>query len=308
MYPAVIRNFFGRAKNNSVLPAVEVDPDIVQLRSELKGTTIGLIAGSGPFPLTFINEARRSGCDVVAACHVGESLEVVAQTAKEHCWVKVGELGKIIKFFKKQGVSHVAMAGAIDRVRLFENVSLDVRGASMIFRVRSMKDDLLMRGIAEELAKDQMTVVPCTLFLSDQLAPNGVLTKRKPSKEELEDIEIGRSALKAMSNEHIGQTVVVCQGVVVAVEAVEGTDRCIARGGELGSKGCVVVKCAKVNQDMRFDVPTIGIATIESLEKSKATVLAVEAERTLILDKEDVVSKANSLGISIIGVPRLNVE
>ena len=165
-----------------------------------------------------------------------------------------------------------------------------------------------MRGIAEELEKEGICVVPCTLYLSRCLAREGLYTKSAPTEEEWSDISVGIDAIRAMSSQDIGQLVVVREGVMVAVEAVEGTDRTIARGGELGGKGSVVVKFAKPTQDMRFDVPTIGERTIQSLVKAKARVLALEAGRCLVLDEEKVVAAANRAGIAIVGCAPLGTS
>lgn len=299
----MIRNFaFFRKKvrDSAIAPRAEIT-SLEQERERLRGHTVGLIAGNGDFPKMFIEEARRFGCRVVAICYEEETAPEIAKLADAAEWIKVGELGRMIRFFKAQGAPFVAMAGGINRVRLFGNVKLDARGAAMIFRIRSMKDDLVMRGVAEEFAVDGIEIVPCAVFLSEDLVDLGVLTKSSPSSEEYDDIEIGRRALQAMSTEHIGQTVLVRDGVVVAVEAVEGTDRAIIRGGELGGAGTVVVKCAKTTQDMRFDVPTIGSTTIETMKAAGCRVLALEAGRTLILKKTNVLALADKYGIAIVG-------
>lgn len=298
----MIRNFLFPRK----LPQRHEGETLLQFsRDHLRGARIGLVAGNGQFPLLFIAEAQRFGSQVIAACHEEETSSSVAELADVSEWVKVGELGRIISFFKSQNVTAVALAGGINRVRLFGNVKLDARGAALIMRVRSMKDDLLMRGIAEEFEREGLEVIPCTAFMTSALVTPGLIAGKGPSKAELEDIEIGCRALRAISSEHIGQTVVVREGVVVAVEAVEGTDKAIARGGELGGAGTVVVKCAKTTQDMRFDVPTVGVTTIENLHRVKARVLALESGRTIILDKDEVCLKAAAAGISIVGIEPL---
>ncbi len=270
---------------------------------------IGVIAGNGPFPMRFVQEAKANGRDVVAVCHIGETSEEIAQFVDTLHWIKVGELGKMISAFRSEGVREVAMAGGINRVNHFGDVKLDARGASLMLKLRSTKDDVIMRGIADELAREGIEVISCTTFLSDSLVREGVLTKSSPSADELEDIQVGVDAIAAMSAQDIGQTVVVRQGVIVAVEAVEGTDAAILRGGELGGKGSVVVKFAKPTQDMRFDVPTIGIKTIEVMRSSGARVLAVEAGRTLIMDEGEMVALANKCKIAIVGcAPLVNDE
>ena len=266
---------------------------------------IGVIAGNGPFPLHFAREAHKAGRDVVVVAHVGETTSELVDAVEYLRTVKVGELGKIIRTFQELGVKEVAMAGGISRIKLFGGVKLDARGAALLARLRSAKDDVIMRGIAEELLTEGIEVVSCTLFLSECLAREGQLTKSAPSEEEWEDIRVGTEAIRAMSSQDIGQLVVVREGVVVAVEAVEGTDRTILRGGELGGKGTVVVKFAKPTQDMRFDVPTVGEKTIRNLIQAKARVLALESGRCLILDEARVVEMADRAGIAIVGCPSL---
>ena len=266
-----------------------------------KSLPIGIIAGNSSFPLRFAREARQAGRSVVAVCHRGETSPDIESEVDQAVWIKVGQLGKLINTFKQAGVSEVAMAGGINRVSLFGGVRLDPRGAALLARLRSAKDDVIMRGIADELAKEEIEVISCTEYLQDCLAKERVYTKKSPTAAELEDIEVGVEALKAMSGQDIGQLVVVSQGVVVAVEAVEGTDTAILRGGELGGKGSVVVKFAKTTQDMRFDVPTIGPKTIETMAAAKARVLALEAGRCLILDEEQAISLANRFKISVVG-------
>ncbi len=268
-------------------------------------TPIGVIAGNGPFPIRFVKEATAHGRHVVAVCHEGETSPEISEYVSELTWIKVGELGKMISAFRAGEVQEVAMAGGINRINHFGDVKLDARGASLLLRLRSTKDDVIMRGIADELGKEGMEVISCTTFLSESLVPEGVLTKNSPSSDEKADIEVGIEAIKAMSAQDIGQTVVVRKGVVVAVEAVEGTDAAILRGGELAGNGVVVVKFAKPTQDMRFDVPTIGEKTIDIMRESGARVLAVEAGRTLMMDEEEMIRLANKSKISIIGCPAL---
>ena len=269
------------------------------------GPLLGLIAGNGPFPLEFVRAANAAGRPVLAVCHKDETDPNIASLVSHVEWIKVGELGRLVDTFASAGVTEVAMAGGINRVRLFGGVKLDARGIKLLAKIKSTKDDLIMRGIADELQSEGIQVIECTRYLSESLAPEGLLTKTKLTEEENTDISVGIEAIKAMSSQHIGQVVVVREGVIVAVEAVEGTDATIRRGGELGGAKCVVVKCAKLTQDMRFDVPTVGIRTIETMTAVKARVLALEAGRTLIMNKEETVKKAEKAGISVVGCPSL---
>lgn len=269
------------------------------------GVPFGLIAGNGPFPFEFVRGAQAAGYCVYAVCHLGQTAPELEEQLGGICWIKVGELGRMIEAFSRWGVKEVAMAGGINRVSIFGGVKPDRRALALLAKLRTTKDDIIMRGVADELAADGITVVSCTRFMQDSLTSEGVLTRRVPSEEQLVDIEVGRLAIKAMSEQHIGQTVCVREGVVVAVEAVEGTDATIARGGRLGGAGTVVVKCAKTTQDMRFDVPTVGLRTLEGMKKVGATVLALEAGRSLLLERNEVVAFANRNGMTIIGIPPL---
>jgi UDP-2,3-diacylglucosamine hydrolase len=277
-------------------------------RRELPERRLGIIAGNSSFPSLFAAAARDAGYGVVAVCHTGETDPKIEQIADVVVWIKVGELGKIISTFKEFGAKEAAMAGGIDRIRVFGGVKLDARGMQLLARLRSTKDDIIMRGIADELESEGITVIECTRFMERHLAQEGVISTRQPTAEERTDIDVGISAVAAMSSQDIGQTVVVKDGVVVAVEAVEGTDRTIIRGGELGGPGTVVVKFAKTTQDLRFDVPTVGMKTLQTLVNAKAAVLAIEAERTLLLDKEDCVKYAAANGIAIVGCAPLKRE
>lgn len=269
------------------------------------GEKIGLIAGSGNFPLIFSSEAKSKGHEVIAVCHEGETSSEIEKIADKTYWIKLGQLGSLISVFKDNSVKYVALAGGISRVRHFGDVKLDLRGSALLLKLRSTKDDVIMRGIADELHSEGIEVVPCTIFLSSLITTDGVLTSKKPNSDEMNDIEVGIEAIKAMSSQDIGQLVVVREGVIVAVEAVEGSNEAIIRGGTLGGKGAVVIKCAKTSQDMRFDVPTIGLKTIEIMKQVKARVLAIESGRSIILDKNEVLKKANESDISIIGIEPL---
>jgi UDP-2,3-diacylglucosamine hydrolase len=269
--------------------------------SEIETRTIGLIAGNGPLPLIFAQNATRHGYKVIVVAHKGEASKEI-ESMVEHCeWINVGQLGKIIDTFTHAKVSKAAMLGGINRVKLFNGVKLDLRGAMLLSKLRSMKDDVIMRGVANELLKSGIEIIPSTYLMDEHIVTEGVLTKSSPTQEELHDIKVGTAALIALSSQDIGQLVVVKDGVIVAVEAVEGTDKAILRGGELGGKGCVVVKFSKTTQDLRFDVPTIGRRTIEKMIEIKARVLAVEAGCCLLIDREKVIKLANKNKIAIIG-------
>ena len=263
---------------------------------------IGLIAGNGEFPLEFAKAAKRKGLVVVTVAHEGETMQELAQWSDRIIWIKVGQLGKLIKAFRDEGVTDVLMAGGITKTRLFQGGMPDLRGAAFLARMLAKKDDSLLRGIAAELESDGITVRESTLYLDDLLAPPGVLTRRRPSKGELKDIAFGWQLAKEVGRLDIGQTVVVKDLAVLAVEAIEGTDEAIRRGGTLCREGAVVVKICKPQQDLRFDLPATGLRTIETMREVKASCLAIEAGRTIMMQKDALIAQANGSGITVVAL------
>ena len=269
---------------------------------------LGLIAGNGKFPLIFAEQAKREGISLVTVAHRGETLEEIEKVADGVTWVYVGELGKIIRTFHEAGVAEAVMAGGIKKVKLFANFRPDLRGAAFLARVRSREDDQLLRGVADELERDGIRVLESTMFLSQIISPEGMLTHRSPSREQWEDIRLGFLTAKDVGRLGIGQCVVVKHRVVLAVEAAEGTDAAIRRGGELGREGFVAVKVSKPQQDLRFDVPAVGLNTIRTLHELKGAVLAVEAGKTILLEKEKLIQEADRAGIALVGVSEKMLE
>ncbi len=263
---------------------------------------IGLIAGNGSFPLAFARAAKQKGLEVIAVAHEGETLPELAQWVDSISWIKVGQLGKLIKVFKDHDVHDVLMAGGIKKTHLFSGALPDLRGMAFLARMIHKKDDSMLRAVATELESEGITVRESTLYLDNLLATPGVLTKRKPSKDEKLDIEFGWQMAKEIGKLDIGQTVVVKDQAVLAVEAIEGTDEAIKRGGLLCGNGAVVIKVCKPHQDLRFDLPAIGPQTIASMAQVKAVCLAIEAGKTIILDRETLLQAADRAGISIIAV------
>ena len=263
---------------------------------------IGLIAGNGIFPLEFARAARQKGLAVIAVAHEGETLPELAALVDSITWIKVGQLGKLIKSFKQQGVTDVLMAGGIKKTRLFSGALPDLRGAALLARMLHKKDDSLLRAVAEELESEGITVRASTLYLDNLLAPSGVLTRRKPTADEWKDITFGWQMAKEIGKLDIGQTVVVKDQAVLAVEAIEGTDEAILRGGRLCKGGAVVVKICKPQQDLRFDLPATGTRTIASMLEVKAACMALEAGKTLILERDAVLRDADAAGISIVAL------
>jgi UDP-2,3-diacylglucosamine hydrolase len=300
-----ISAIFGIRRRSALLDASSVETFTSLDYSLPPGVTVGMIAGNGSFPFTFAKEAKARGHRVIAVCHTGETDTSIEEYVDVVQWIRVGELGKLINTFCDHSVRYVAMAGGISRVRHFGDVKLDLRGSALLMRLRSTKDDVIMRGIADELNSEGIEVIPCTVFLSSLITQKGFLTRRIPSEDEERDISVGIDAIVAMSMQDIGQLVVVREGVIVAVEASEGSNEAILRGGALGGKGSVVIKCAKTTQDMRFDVPTAGLKTIEVMKSAGASVLALESGRSIIIDKDAVIAKADEYKISIVGIPPL---
>ncbi len=266
-------------------------------------SSIGLIAGNGPFPLLFAERAKALGHEVHAVCHENETDKELEKYCKSCIWIKVGELGRILDYFKNSKVSFGMMAGGISRIKHFGDIKLDLKGTMLIMRLQSTKDDVIMRGIASEIEDLGIKVIPCTALFEDMITEEGSILGGGLTKEEQEDVNVGVRAIKAMSGEDIGQLVVVREGVVVAVEAVEGTNETIKRSGTLGRNNLVVVKCAKPTQDMRFDVPTAGVETIRVCKESGVSVLALEAGRSIIIDKENFLKNAKQIGLKVIGIP-----
>ena len=263
---------------------------------------IGLIAGKGQFPLLFAQAARARGARIIAAAHRGETDPALAELVQELHWVYVGQLGKIIRIFKDAGVQRAVMAGGITRGRLFRDFRPDLRALGVVRRAGAGNDDRLLQAVATELEKEGITIAPSTLFLDQLLAPPGKLSKRGPTREEFLDIDLGLRLAKEIGRLDIGQCVVVRRQVVVALEAVEGTDECIRRAGALAGPGAVVVKVSKPNQDLRFDVPAVGPDTIRSMVAARAAVLAIEAGKTLTFDRPLMLAEAQPARIAIWGV------
>ena len=266
---------------------------------------IGLIAGSGQFPLIFAENARRMGLSVVAVAHTGETEPELSDKVDEILWIRVGQIGKLISYFKKTGVSDAVMAGGIRKTRIFE-MRPDFRALSILARLKEKKDDALLRALASELEKEKIYIKESTLYLSTLLAQEGELTRRL-TKEEKEDIEWGWPLAKSVGALDIGQCVVVRNGVILAVEAIEGTDAAIRRGGSLGKEKAVVIKICKPNQDLRFDIPAIGPGTIRAMVEVHASVLVVEAGKTLLLEKERLLQEAKAAGIAVVGYAGLPI-
>ena len=265
------------------------------------GKRIGLIAGDGRFPIIFADNVRPLGFTVSAIAHVGTTLPELESYVEHIHWLKIGQFGKALAALKQDGVGQAVMLGGIKKTNVFTTLRPDLRALAIFSRLKHWKDDAILRAVAGELEREGIEILDSTFGLQDILAEEGYLTTKKPSKKEEEDIQLGWETLETLGKLDIGQCVVVKNRVIVSVEAVEGTDEAITRGGNLGGKGAVVIKRTKPQQDLRFDLPAIGPQTIQTMVSVDATVLAIEAGRTVIIDRDDVLSQANDAGISIVG-------
>ena len=263
---------------------------------------LGLIAGNSRFPLIFIEAAQREKISLVVVAHHGETPPEIADLIPDITWVHVGELGKIISTFQTAGATQAVMAGGIHKSGALTNIQPDERGLAFISRLPSLKDDVILRGVAQELESEGITVVESTRFLSSLLPQPGILTKTEPNEQQWQDIHFGFAVARDIGRWDIGQSVVVKRGAVIAVEGIEGTSAAIQRGGELGGPGTIVVKVSKPQQDLRFDVPAVGPDTITTMQHVQAVVLALEAGKTLMIDKEEFLRCADICGISVVAL------
>jgi DUF1009 family protein len=265
-----------------------------------KREIIGLIAGGGQFPLMVADAVRKQGLRMVAVAHHGETDPSLSEKADEIVWIKLGQLGHLIKALKKRGIHNAIMAGTITKKRMFENIRPDLKGLTIMSKLAVFHDDDILRAVAKELAREDIEIVSSTYYLPDLLAPIGCLTRKRPSKSEKEDIDFGWKVAKELGRLDIGQCVVVRKKTVLALEAIDGTDETILRGGRLGRESAVVIKVSKPNQDLRFDVPTVGIKTLKAMSQVKASVLAVEAGKTLMFERPEMITYADNRGIAIV--------
>jgi hypothetical protein len=265
-------------------------------------STIGLIAGGGRFPILFAESARKAGHRVVAVAHRGETDRALEGHVDAIHWVKLGQVGKLAEALKQGGAESCVMLGSIAKRRFFSDAWPDAQGLRILARVAVRGDDDVLRALARYLDGEGTPIVDPTPWLSDRLAPAGVLGKHGPSEEEMADARYGLELARGIGRLDLGQTVVVKRRAALAVEAIEGTDACIRRGGELGGAGAVVVKAVKPGQDRRFDLPAVGPETVDAMGEVKARVLAVEAGATLVMDREEMVRRADRARIALIGL------
>jgi DUF1009 family protein len=265
---------------------------------------LGLVAGSGRLPLLCARAVRATGRRVVAAAHEGEADPALAAEVDAITWVRLGQLGKIAEALRAAGCAEAVFCGGISKPRLFD-VRPDWLGLKVLAGLRSFGDDAALRAIAQALEGEGVKIISPMPLLPGLVAPKGPVGKRKLTAEQRRDVEVGLQAARALGALDLGQTVVVKRGVVLAVEAVEGTDACIARGGALargGGDGPVVVKVVKPGQDLRFDLPAVGPGTVEALRAAGCSALALEAGQTVLIDRELLAAAADDAGLAIEGV------
>ena len=280
---------------------------------------LGLIAGNGRFPFLLLDAARAQGISVVVAAIREETDDEINHRAAADekitvHWLSLGELSKLIETFQKEGVTMAVMAGQVKHKQIFSSIRPDWRLAKLLLNLSTRSTDALLGAVAKVLGDEGIELISSTAFLEPLLAREGVLTDREPSDDERKNIEYGLGVAKALAGFDIGQTVVVAAQACVAVEAMEGTDATIERAGRLMEslegdastleRQLTVVKVAKPNQDMRFDVPVIGVATIEAMIAAGASCLSVEVGRTLLFDRDEIAKRANQAGIAIVATAR----
>lgn len=270
--------------------------------TEGEGLPLGLIAGNGRFPFLAAAGARRAGRRVVALAIREETDPGLEAEVDELHWVSLGQLGKAIDILRRAGATEALMAGQVKHKQIFSGIVPDLKLVGALARLALQNTDSLIGAVADTLAREGITLLPSVAFLEDQLAGVGPMTRKKPSKAQRGDIEYGQTVARALAGMDLGQTAVVKERAAVALEAMEGTDEVIRRAGRLAGPGTVVVKVSKPRQDMRFDVPVIGRGTQEAMAEAGATVLAVDAGRTLILDKESFLEKADDAGVVVVGL------
>jgi UDP-2,3-diacylglucosamine hydrolase len=292
-------------------------------RQRLALMKLGLIAGNGRFPFLLLDAARAQGFAVtVAAIREETDPEIDRRAAVDDKitvhWLSLGELSRLIEVFHKEGVSMAVMAGQVKHKQIFSSIRPDWRLAKLLLNLRSRNTDMLLGAVAKVLGDEGIELISSTSFLEPLLAREGVLTERAPGEEERKNIDYGLGVAKAVAGFDVGQTVVVAAQACVAIEAMEGTDAAIERAGKLMrsvddgaatapstlERELTVVKVAKPNQDMRFDVPVIGMRTIDTMIEAGATCLSVEAGRTLLFDREAMLKRANQAGIAIVAIQR----
>ncbi|MBI3593011.1 MAG: UDP-2,3-diacylglucosamine diphosphatase LpxI [Nitrospirae bacterium] len=264
---------------------------------------IGIIAGTGELPGIIARDAKSRGYRVITIALENLASPELNSLSDEIKWVNAGKVGELIDTLKNFDVKEAIMAGKVPKSLLYKTkVTPDLKAVKLLFSLKDRSDDSILNALTKELEKEGISIINTAAFSPRLLTPEGVLTEDKPTKDEWKDIEFGWKIARAIGSLDIGQTVVVKKQAVMAVEAIEGTDEAILRGGKWAGDGAVVVKVSKPQQDMRLDVPVIGLTTLKSMIDVRARVLAVEAERSIIINREELIMEAEEAGISIVGV------
>ncbi len=281
---------------------ISSDNPSAELPSSFSYPQLGLISGGGEFPALVAKIARQGGTRVVAVAFSGETNPALEKSVDEMHWLALGQLGKILKVFKSAGIQYVVMAGLIRHKQLFAKLKLDLHAIRLLTQLQDKRADSILRAVADKLEHEGIKLISPLPLLKAYLPQPGVLTRRRPTRREEQDIEFGYRIAKHIAGADIGQTVVVKDQAVVAVEAMEGTDLCILRSGRYVKSGAVIVKVTKPSQDLRFDTPVLGPKTIRSLKSIKASVLAFDSGKTLMLQKEHTIAEANRSKITLIAL------
>ncbi len=275
----------------------------MQIGQESRVKNIGIIAGTGELPEIIARDARERGIKVVTIALENLASSELGKYSDEIRWINAGKLGTLIDTLKDFKVKEAIMAGKVPKALLYKTkVTPDLRAAKLLFSLKDRSDDSILNAIAKELKKEGINIIDTMAFSPHLLTQEGILTKDPPTKDELKDIEFGWKIAREIGRLDIGQTVVIKNRAVMAVEAIEGTDEAILRGGALAGEGATVVKVSKPQQDMRLDVPVIGIETVKSMTAVRARVLAVEAYRSIMLNRERFIKKAENSGITVVGI------
>ncbi len=268
----------------------------------MAGEPLGLIAGNGRFPFLAAAGARRAGRRVVALAIREEAAPELEREVDEFHWVGLGQLGKAIELLRRAGAHEAVMAGQVKHRQIFSGLVPDLKLMGALAQLAFQNTDSLIGAVADALARDGVTLLPSTAFLQDQLASAGAMTSRRPSGDERRDVEYGERIARALAGMDLGQTAVVKDRAAVALEAMEGTDETIRRAGRLAGPGTTVVKVSKPRQDMRFDVPVVGPGTLDAMLVAGARVLALDAGRTLLIDRAEFLARAQEAGIAVWGL------
>ncbi len=269
---------------------------------------IGLIAGGGRFPIMFSKKARARGYTVYAAAYINDAEPELKHHVDAIEWIHIGQIKRILKFFRSFGITETVLMGTIKKPNLYKGFKPDTKAISLLAGMRGTHDDAIIKAFSSLLEKEGIQVRASTFLLPEILADKGCWTKRKPARSEKPDIQYGWELAKAIGKLDIGQCIVISKGSVLAVEAIDGTDATIRRGGGLCNGKAIVVKVSKPNQDLRFDIPAVGVDTIRTMDSAGATVLAIEAGKAVVFEKEEMVALADSCGITIVALDDESVK